>query len=674
MVAIVGSREDVRQRIEELREDLRRHEYLYYVLNQPEISDDEFDRRMRELEHLESEHPEYRSPDSPTQRVGGQPTGEFPSVRHPVPMLSLSNVYNEDEFGEFDRRVREGLGATKYAYVSELKFDGIAITLRYDAGRFVQGSTRGDGEVGDDITPNLKTIRSLPLQIQAETPAPTVYIRGEVYMERAAFNNLNAERQTQGQLLFANPRNATGGTLKILDPRVVAARPLKLTCYELWFDGISRSGWRHDQSLDWLSDARFPVSKEWRLAKRPEDVLAYWRDFAGRRHDLPFDIDGIVAKVNSIAQQERLGATAKSPRWAVAFKFKAERAKTRLRAITLQVGRTGAVTPVAELEPVLLAGSTIKRATLHNEDEIKRLDLRPGDAVFIEKGGDVIPKVVAVDKTERKKGSRSFSMPDRCPVCGEPLIRSEGEAARRCTNLACPAQVQKNIEHFASRGAMDIDGLGEKLVEQLTRTGLVKDPGNLYSLTLEKLIPLERLAQKSAENLLEALNTSRHRPLDRLIFALGIRHVGIGAARVLARRYGSLDALAAASSEALEEIHEIGPVMAKSIRDFFNSPANRKVIEKLRKADVRFKQPDSGEKSTPLQGKTFVLTGTLQNFTREQAGERIREMGGNVASSVSSKTDCVIAGPGAGSKLDRAQALGIAILGEDEFLKLLGES
>ena len=668
-----NSTESIRRRIVLLRQDLRRHEYLYYVLNQPEISDEEFDQRMRELARLEGENPRFASSDSPTQRVGGEPSAEFPSVRHPQPMMSLANVYDEEEFADFDRRVREGLGGFEYAFVCELKFDGIAVDLRYEGGRFVRGATRGDGELGDDITPNLKTIRSLPLAFAAKSPAPAIHVRGEVYMERADFARLNAEREAAGDPPFANPRNASGGTLKMLDPRIVASRPLRLTCYGLWFEGIAASGWTQSRILQWLQEAQFPISKNWKSVKTAEEAEEFWRDWGQKRDHVPFDIDGVVIKVDDLGQQERLGATAKSPRWATAFKFKAQRVSTKLVGITLQVGRTGAVTPVAELEPVLLAGSRVKRATLHNEDEIQRLDLRIGDTVFVEKGGDVIPKIIGVEEAKRPAGATVFIMPDRCPVCGSELVRYEGEVVRRCVNLACPEQVQRTIEHFASRTAMDIESLGEKLVEQLIREKLISDPGDLYSLTADRLIPLERMAQKSAENLIAALEQSKQRPLERVIFALGIRHVGIGAARTLARAYGSLDELMAASEDGLQQIHEIGPRMAQSIRDFFSSAANLAVIEKLRRAGIRMTEAKKATGKQLLAGKTFVLTGTLEKFTREQAAERIRALGGSVTGSVSAKTDYVVSGSGAGSKLNKARSLKVAVLDESAFLRLIGE-
>lgn len=626
---------------------------------------------MRELERLEAERPDLVTPDSPTQRVGGQPTQEFASVRHPVPMLSLSNVYSEAEFRDFDRRVRDGLGDADFHYVCELKFDGIAVDLLYENGSFVRGATRGDGLVGDDITANLRTIRSLPLRLGVPAPASSLHVRGEVYMNRADFSNLNQRRVEEGLPLFANPRNATGGTLKMLDPRSVAERPLKLTCYGLWFNGIAQSGWTHSQSLRWIEEARLPTSREWRVADGAVEVMDFWREWEKARPTLPFDIDGIVIKLDDFAQQERLGATAKSPRWATAFKFRAEAGKTRLLAITLQVGRTGAVTPVAELEPIRLAGSTVKRATLHNEDEIARLDLRLGDLVFVEKGGDIIPKITGVDEKQRSKGSKTFVMPDRCPVCGEPLYRPNGEVVRRCENRACPAQVQRSIEHFASRGAMDIEGLGEKVVEQLLSTGLIRDYGDIYHLTSERLIPLERMAEKSADNLIRAIDQSRNRTLDRLIFALGIRHVGIGAARLLARHFRSLNALSEATIEELLAVHDVGPAMAQSIRDFFASPTNLQVLNKLRAAGLPMEGVKAIDEALPWQEKTFVLTGTLASLTREQAGERIRALGGTVASSVSSKTEYVIAGPGAGSKLEKARELGIRVLDESAFLALL---
>jgi DNA ligase (NAD+) len=666
-----GSHRDIRKQIEDLSQDLRRHEYLYYVLNAPEISDEEFDRRMRELETLEKKNPELIALDSPTQRVGGQPTKEFASVRHPVPMLSLANVYSEEEFLEFDRRVKEGLGGSHYRYICELKYDGIAVSLLYQNSRFTQGATRGDGQTGDDITANLKTIRSLPLKINISPPASDFYMRGEVYMDKAAFESLNDRRALEGNPLFANPRNATGGTLKNLDPRIAASRPLKLVSYGLWFPGIETQGWSQSKSLTWLEEAGFPVSREWQTANEAQEAIQFWRDRGTHRAELPYEIDGTVIKVDDFTQQERLGYTAKSPRWATAFKFKAQRVRTKLVGITLQVGRTGAVTPVAELEPVSLAGSHIRRATLHNEDEIQRLDLRLGDTIYLEKGGDVIPKIIAVDESVRPSDSKPFIMPDFCPACGGSLLRSAGEVIRRCVNLSCPAQIQGNLAHFASRGAMDIESLGWKLIEQLVAEGLVKDPGDLYTLSIDQVATLERKGEKSAHKLLEALGKSRNQPLERLIFALGIRHVGAGAARVLARHFKSLDTLQAATIEELQTIHDIGSVMAQSIHQYFQAPANLEIIEKLRRAGVRFEAENKPDNELPLAGKSFVLTGTLDNFTREQAADSIRALGGNVTGSVSSKTDYVVAGPGAGSKLDRARSLGITVLDEPAFKKLI---
>ncbi|MBU0518605.1 NAD-dependent DNA ligase LigA [bacterium] len=664
---------EAKKRIADLREDLRRHEYLYYVLNQPEIEDAEFDRRLRALQELEAWFPELITPDSPSQRVGGQPTSEFPSVRHPVPMLSLSNVYNEDEFREFDRRVSEGLGDQPFSYVCELKFDGVAVNLRFENGQFVQGTSRGDGQTGDDVTANLRTIRSLPLKLEADQPAKVVYVRGEVHMDRAGFAAMNREREEQGEPLFANPRNSTGGALKLLDPAAVARRPLKLTCYGLWFDGIAESGWKHSQSLKWLESAKLPIYTDWRLVDNIDAVFELWQEWEKLRPELPFDIDGVVIKVDDIGQQVRLGATAKSPRWATAYKFKAEAGKTRLLDITLQVGRTGNVTPVAELEPVQLAGTTVKRATLHNEDEIKRLDLHIGDFVTIEKGGDIIPKVIGVDLEMRPAGARFFKMPENCPVCDEQLTRPEGESAWRCVNNACPAQVQKNIEHFAFRGAMDIEGLGEKVVALLVDADLIRDYGDIYTLTLERLLPLERMAEKSAQNLLDGIEKSKEQPLERLIFALGIRHVGIGAARILAREFGSIDALILASVDDLIAIHDIGKTMAESIVDFFQNEKNRSIVEKLHSAGVRFEAEQSADRPAPLAGKIFVLTGTLEAFSREQAGDRIRALGGSVTSSVSKNTSFVVAGPGAGSKLKKAQELSVTVLDEAAFLKIITE-
>ncbi|TKJ41780.1 DNA ligase (NAD(+)) LigA [candidate division LCP-89 bacterium B3_LCP] len=669
----INSGVEPQKRIRALQHDLRHHEYLYYVLNQPEISDEEFDRRLRELEDLETQYPQFVTDDSPTQRVGGQPTGEFVPVEHPTPMLSLSNVYSFDEFSDFDRRVKEGLSIEDYKYICELKFDGIAVNLRYEDGRFVSGATRGDGHRGDDITANLKTIRSLPLQLNAEQPAPVVYVRGEVYMDRADFNELNEKRDLNGDPPFANPRNATGGTLKILNPVIVAQRPLKLTCYNLWFNGMRSGDWTHSHSLNWMKDAHLPVFGEWKLFDNASAIKLFWDEWSRKRPELPFDIDGIVIKVDNIVQQAKLGATAKSPRWATAYKFKAEQAQTKLLDITLQVGRTGAVTPVAELEPILLAGSTIRRATLHNQDEIKRLDLRIGDTISVEKGGDVIPKVIGVDLTSRPPDVTPYEMPDICPVCGECLIRPEGEVVLRCINGSCPAQVQRNIEHFASRTAMDIDGLGEKVIEQLVASELVSDYGDLYLLGIENLIPLDRMAQKSAENLLNSLNVSKTRNLDRLIFALGIRHVGIGVARIIAKKYQSIDALRTASKEELLEIQEVGPRIADSMIKFFSSHANRRVLSKLQQKGVRFTSDIEEDLPKPFKDKTFVLTGSLELLTRDQAGEKIRALGGTVTSSVSSNTDFVIAGSAAGSKLKKAQELNVTVINEESFLKLLDD-
>lgn len=666
-----ASKEELAARIKELQEDLRRHEYLYYVLNQPEISDAEFDRRLRELERLEALLPELITPDSPTQRVGGQPCEEFTPVQHPVPMLSLSNVYSKEEFLDFDRRVREGLNQQPPPYVCELKFDGIAVDLCYEEGQLIRGATRGDGKVGDDITANLKTIRSLPLRLEKNVPHSTVHIRGEAYFERSEFNNINAERIKNDELPFANPRNAAGGTLKILDPRIVAQRPLKLVCYGLWFEGITASRWKHSQCLEWLKDARLPTSPLWRIASSAAEVIEFWNECERKRSELPFDIDGVVIKVDDLLAQDRLGSTAKSPRWATAYKFKAEREKTRLIGITLQVGRTGAVTPVAELEPVKLAGSTVKRATLHNEDEIQRLDLRIGDWVFVEKGGDVIPKIVGVDEPLRPEHVEVFRMPEQCPVCGEMLVRPEGEVLRRCVNRSCPAQIQKSIEHFASRGAMDIEGLGEKVIATLIEANLIRDYGDLYYLKAEQMIPLERMAAKSAENLIHSISQSRKRPYDRLIYALGIRHVGSGAAGIIARHFPSMDVLSNAQVDDLLAVHDVGPSIAKSIKDFFDSPTNRIVIQKLAAAGVNTQSEKSDHEALPFAGKTFVLTGSLETFTRDQAADRIRMLGGNVASSVSVKTDFVVAGSGAGSKLKRAQELKISIIDEIKFTRLL---
>ncbi len=672
-----GDKNKIKEEIERLRREIRRHDYLYYVLAQPEITDYEYDMLMKRLEELERQYPEFITPDSPTQRVSGEPTKEFPVVRHRKPMLSLSNTYNEAEVRDFDRRVRSLLKpGESYEYVCELKIDGVAMSLLYQDGLLVRGATRGDGEQGDDVTNNVKTIRSIPLRLETNDPVlANIEVRGEVYMYRKDLEKLNEERLAAGEPPFANPRNAAAGSLKLQDPREVARRHLRMFCY--WIDPLAENHriTSQYQSLKVLEELKFPVNPNYRLCRNIDEVVAFWREWQEKRDTLPYDIDGVVVKVNSLEQQERLGTTAKSPRWAIAFKFKAEQAITRLKEIVWQVGRTGVVTPVAILEPVQLVGTTVSRATLHNVEEIQRLDVRVGDYVILEKGGDIIPKVVRVVKEKRPQGLPPTEPPRECPVCHSPLVKHPGEVALRCENVACPAQVARRIEHFASRKAMDIEGLGEKVVDLLLENDLIHDYGDLYYLKKEEIARLERMGEKSAENLIRAIEKSKQQPLERLIFALGIPFVGEGAARLLAERYKSLDELMQAREEELAEIEGIGEKTASSIRQFFNNPHNREVIEKLRRAGVRFTR----EEETPAQtderfaGKTFVFTGALSRYSRDEAAELVRQRGGKVSNSVSRKTDYVVVGTDPGSKYRKAQQLGVRILSEQEFYEMLGE-
>jgi len=665
----------IQQEIEKIRDEIRQHDYRYYVLGEPVISDFEYDRLMKRLADIEKEHPELVTPDSPTHRVGGEPTKEFPTVRHQVPMLSLDNTYSQDELKEFEKRNQNLLTGEKIEYVAELKFDGIAVSLEYSGGILVRGATRGDGERGDDITANLKTLRSIPLRLRNGKLPKDIEVHGEVYMTKAVFRKLNDEKEAEGEKLFANPRNATAGTLKQQDPAMVSRRNLEFSSYFLRLLDPSAAGpGTHLESLHLLRELGLPVSRHVALCRSLWEVIDFCTGWEEKRDTLPYEIDGVVVKVNRLDMQDRLGSTAKSPRWAVAFKFKARQATTVLRAIHLQVGRTGIITPVAVLEPVLLAGSTISRATLHNEDEIKRRDFREGDTVLIEKGGDVIPKVVQVVIEKRPKGADPYRMPRTCPACGSETIRVEGEAALRCENIACSAQVQRRIEHFASRTAMDIEGLGEAIIQQLVESGLVRDYGDLYFLKKDDLAALERMGEKSAQNLVKAVDASKARPLDRLIFALGIRHVGSGAASVLAGGFGSLDALRDAREEDLLRFEGVGPVMAESVIQFFRQKSNRDVIEKLRQAGLRLTGEKRKSRAGIFNGKTFVLTGALSRFTREAASELIEKEGGKVVSSVSRNTDYVLVGENPGSKYTKALDLGVAVMDEDTFVNQISKA
>ena len=663
---------DVQHQLEQLRQELRRHNRLYYIENNPEISDYEFDRLLKKLEALEAQHPELITPDSPTQRVGGAPVKGFETVRHSVPMLSLGNTYSRQELIDFDVRVKKGLDLTgSVEYVAEPKLDGVAVSLRYEQGRLVTGATRGDGVRGDNVTENLKTIRMIPLRLTQDIPV--IEVRGEVYMDRNDFERMNRDREQAGQEVLANPRNATAGSLKLLDPRTSATRPLKIALY-----GIGAvAGIEFKTQLDVLKklqDLGLKTVEHFRLCSDINAVVDYCSEWEQKRDSLAYEIDGMVIKVNRIEDQRRLGATAKSPRWAMAYKFKARRAITALLKINVQVGRTGVLTPVAELKPAPLAGSVIARATLHNEDEIRRKDIREGDTVVIEKGGDVIPKVVEVIKDPMHEKRPVFKMPSACPVCGGPVLRVEGEVALRCANIACPAQLKNRIAHFASRGAMDIEGLGQSLVNQLVDSGLLKDYGDIYSLTRDQLVNIERMGQKSSENLLAAIEASKKRPLARLLFAIGMPYVGSKGGAVLARSYRSLDELMQAEISALENIDEIGPRTARSVVEFFENDQNKIVIQKLRDAGVNTRQEeDTGQLDPNFAGKVFVLTGTLEKFSRAQCSEMIEKRGGKTASSVSRNTDYLLAGEGPGSKLDQARKLGVTVITEADFMKLVGE-
>jgi DNA ligase (NAD+) len=658
------------KRILQLQKELLEHDYRYYVLADPVISDREYDALMRELIDLEGKFPEFRAPESPTQRVGGQPTKEFPTVVHTFPMLSLSNTYNENELYDFDRRVRNGLKDKEVLYVSELKFDGVAVSLRYQFGVFVLGATRGDGTQGDDITTNLRTVRSIPLRLRGNGHKyGNIEVRGEVIMFKDDFLALNKHREEQELRLFANPRNATAGTLKLQDSKIVAGRKLRFFAYQLLGDEIT--GDSHYERLNMLLDMGLPVNRGFKRFESIEEVISYCRKEEQTRDTLPYEIDGVVVKVDSLQQQEQLGTIAKSPRWATAYKFTARKAETTLRDIILQVGRVGTITPVAELEPVLLGGTTVKRATLHNADEIERLDVRLGDIVIVEKGGDVIPKITGVVAEKRPKGARRFSFPRECPVCKSGIQRLEGEVNYYCFNAECPAQIRGKLEHFVGRQAMDIDGLGEAIIDQLIKNKLIATPADLYSLRKDMLVPLERMGEKSATNLINAIEKSKNRTFEKVLFAIGIRHVGQGAARILAEEFGSIDALRNARVEDLTGIREIGPRIAQSVVLFFQEKKNIDLIGKLKAAGLQLSVQRRKKQKQILEGKTFVLTGTMDSLTRDEAKSLIESRGGKVTSSVSKNTDFLVVGSDAGSKLDKAKKLNINMLNEQDFLNMM---
>lgn len=679
---------EARGRAAQLRAEIEHHNYCYYVLDRPEITDAEYDARLRELQALEAEYPELITPDSPTQRVGAPPVEAFGTFSHRVPMLSLANAMTAEELREFDARIKRQLEMppeTPMEYAAELKIDGLGVSLTYEEGVLVRGATRGDGETGEDITLNLKTIKSIPLRLRGAPesgekqlllfpplPLPTlIEVRGEVFLSKQEFLRINREREITGEPLFANPRNAAAGSVRQLDSRITASRRLDFIAYA--YGACEGLTWeRHTDFLGWLRQVGFRTSPYAERCPDIEAAAAYRERWQARRHELPYEIDGVVIKVNALHLQERLGMVSRSPRWAIAFKFPAEQAETVIRDIVVQVGRTGALTPVAQMEPVQLAGTTVSRATLHNEDEIRRKDVRIGDPVIIQKAGDIIPEVVRVLTEKRTGNEREFVMPTACPVCGSPVEKRPGEAVLRCTGGAsCRAQLQARVEHFCRRGALNIDHVGPSLIAQMLEAGLLEDPADLFFLTVEQLLPLERMAQKSAQNVIDAIARSKKTTLSRLIFALGIRHVGEHVAEVLAAHFGSLEALRAASPEELARIHEIGETIAHSVADFFSRPETQIMLDKLARAGLEIEVPQPPAAAKAVAGKTFVFTGSLERFSRDQAEEKVRQAGGQVSSSVSKKTDYVVAGPGAGSKLEKARQLGITVLNEEEFLKLL---
>jgi DNA ligase (NAD+) len=659
----------VQKKLEALREKIRHHEYRYYVLDNPEMSDADFDKLMNELKRLEAEHPELITPDSPTQRVGGKPREGFVKAKHSSPMLSLDNAYSEEELRDWERRVHELTGRTDLEYMCELKLDGMSLALVYTDGRLERGVTRGDGTTGEDVTSNVRTVRSIPLTIakdklkKAGIPAD-FEVRGEMLMPLAAFRRLNEERERQGLATFANPRNFTAGTVRQLEPSITAERRMDFFAYMLLKDGRTYFD-RQSKTMDALEWAGFKVNPNRKLAKSLAEVWKFIQSWESKRESLPYEIDGIVIKVDRTAWQRELGFTGKAPRWAIAYKYAARGGVTEIEDIVPQVGRTGKLTPVAWLKPVSIGGTTVSRATLHNMDEIERLGVKIGDWVEVERGGDVIPKVVkVVEDQKHPRGKKQFVMPEHCPVCGGNVVRTPGEVDHRCVNANCPAKLQGTILHFASRHVMNIDGLGEALVNQLTERGLVKNVADLYKLTKDDLLKLERMGEKSADNVLAEIEASKKLPLERVIYGLGIRFVGERTAQFLAEHFGSLDAIMNASAEQLEEVNEVGPRIAESIVEFFGDEHNRKLVSDLRKAGLTF-AGQKKEKGTKLAGKTFVLTGTLERHTRDEAKKMIEDAGGRVSGSVSKKTDYVVAGSDAGSKLDKARELGVSVIGEE---------
>ena len=657
---------EVRTRCEQLRNELDRHNYLYYVEAKPEITDVEFDALLNELIAMETEYPGLVTPDSPTQRVGGQPLDGFKTVEHAVPMLSIDNTYSEGELRAFDDRVRRGLEGQEPAYVAELKIDGVSMSLLYEKGRLVRAATRGDGARGDDVTANVKTIRAVPMRLQGAFPA-RLEVRGEVYMRRQELVRLNELREEAGEPPLANPRNTTAGTLKLLDPREVAKRRLEFACYDVApLPGTDLSS--HYKTLQDLKSCGFPVNPFFTRCRDIDEVIAVCNAWSSKRHELDFETDGMVIKVDSAEQRRQLGATSKAPRWAIAYKYPAEIAETRLEKVTLQVGKTGTVTPVANLAPVHLAGTTVKRANLHNFEDIERKDIREGDIVRVQKAGEIIPQVLGPVLEKRPQDARRIPVPTTCPQCGSEVRQDPDGVYLRCLNPACPAQIKGRLKYFASRSAMDIEGMGEKLIDQLVDKHVVRNLDNIYDLTPEPLAELERMGEKSARNLVSAIEESKNRPLSRLLNGLGIRHVGAHVAEVLAAHFGSMEALQEASVEALCEVPEVGEVVAREVRNFFETEENRALIASLRAHGLTLNETRAAAGGPqPLAGKTVVVTGVLKRYSRETIEDRIKQWGGRASSSVSKKTDFVLAGENPGSKLAKARELGVPVLTEDEF-------
>jgi DNA ligase (NAD+) len=661
-----------RQRVEELRNLISYHNYRYYVLDSPEISDAEHDELMRELKQLETEHPELITPESPTQRVGAAPVEAFGVVEHREPLLSLANAFSNEELMAWHKRTLNLAGGQDFDFVCEIKMDGLAVALTYVDGRLVTGATRGDGYRGEDVTQNLRTIRSIPLSVPKDAP-PGFEVRGEVYLSKAGFKKLNEERAREGLPLFANPRNAGAGSVRQLDPRITAQRPLDIYIYALGYAEGKKVPQTHWDRMEYLKSLGFKVNPYNTLCKTIEEVEEYHREWEEKRESLPYETDGVVVKVNSIDLQDRLGFVGHEPRWAIAYKFPAIQGTTILKGIGINVGRTGSLNPYAILEPVRVGGVTIKQAALHNEQDIRRKDIRIGDTVIVQRAGEVIPEIVGSIVSKRTGKERIFSMPSNCPVCGAEVIKPEGEAMHRCTNAACPAQALERLKHFVIRGAMDIDGVGDKLCTALFQEGLVKDVADLYYLTREQLLGMERMADKSVSNVLSSIERSKDRPLARVIFALGILHIGEETADLLASHFASIDKLAKANEEELLSVPSIGPKIAESIVAFFRQKENQHIIDKLRKAGVTLEEAPAEPRELPLAGQEFVVTGRLEAFPRSEAEARIKELGGAVGSSVTKETTYLVVGADPGSKLDKAQSLGTKLLTEEEFLRVIGK-